>query len=104
MTDDVSTTTVCQGKYDGTGGIAGFCFMLAKDLVKEYKFDTNMTWWYGDNDIVNWVTIIKNRKAIITSSTKCKHEHSFTITTNPPKNFINIIEQDKIYFDKKWKI
>lgn len=104
MTDDVSTTTVCQGKYDGTGGIAGFCFMLAKDLVKEYKFDTNMTWWYGDNDIVNWVTRIKNRKAIITSSTKCKHEHSFTITTNPPKNFINIIEQDKIYFDKKWKI
>jgi tetratricopeptide (TPR) repeat protein len=102
MTDNVSVTTTCRGKYDGTGGLAGFCFVLAKDLVKEYKFDTSLTWYWGDDDIVNWVTKTKKRLAIISNLTKCKHEHSKTITSNPPKDFNNIIQKDKEYFERKW--
>lgn len=102
MTDYISSTTTCRGKYDGTGGIAGFCFVLAKDLVKDWRFDTNLTWWYGDDDIVNWVTKSKGRPAIISHLTKCKHEHSKTIKGNPPKNFNEIVQKDKQYFNKKW--
>lgn len=99
---EMTTNTTCRGAYDGTGGIAGFCMMLAKDLVKDYRFDTNMKWWYGDDDIVNWVTRAKGRHALVTSTAECKHEHSFTITNNPPKDFVKHTENDKKYFEKKW--
>jgi len=98
----VSTELTCRGQYDGTGGMAGFCMMLSKELVKDWRFDTKMTWWYGDDDIVNWVTKTKHKAAVISNLTRCKHEHSKTINSNGPKNFAAIVKQDKEYFDKKW--
>lgn len=102
MDNFISTYRTCRGDYTGTGGIAGFCMMLRKELVKEWRFDTNMKWWYGDDDIVYWVTKTKNYKAIISHLTKCKHEHSYTMLTSPPKDFNEQVEKDKEYFEKKW--
>ena len=43
---DIVTQTTCRGRYNGTGGMAGFCMMLASDLVPQFKFDERMVWWY----------------------------------------------------------
>jgi len=46
-------TDICGNRYDGTGGIAGFAFMLKGEyMVGGYRFPQDMTWWYGDNDLV----------------------------------------------------
>ena len=99
---EMATNTTCRGRYDGTGGMAGFCFMLASDLVKVYKFDTSLKWWYGDDDIVNWTILTKNRLVIVTDKTSCVHYHSFTITNNPPKDFQKHIINDEFIFTQKW--
>jgi hypothetical protein len=99
---EIATNTTCRGRYDGTGGMAGFCFMLASDLVKVYKFDTSLKWWYGDDDIVNWTVLIKNRLVVVTDKASCVHYHSFTITNNPPKDFQKHIINDEFIFTQKW--
>ena len=99
---DIVTHTTCRGKYDGTGGMAGFCMMLASDLVKDWRFDERMSWWYGDDDLVNWVSKKANRLCVITAKARCSHGHSVTITSNPPDNFNKLIEIDKKIYEQKW--
>lgn len=43
---------ICAGRYDGTGGLAGFAMVIAADFLTGYRFPEDMTWWYGDNDLV----------------------------------------------------
>lgn len=92
---DIQTTTTCQGKYDGTGGMAGFCMMLAADLVPQLKWPTEIRWWWSDNYLVDWVNKKKNRLCVISSKVKCHHAHSQTIENDPPEDFNNIILKDK---------
>lgn len=99
---DIVTHTTCRGKYDGTGGMAGFCMMLAADLVPQWRFDERMSWWYGDDDLVNWINRKANRLSVITAKARCSHGHSITITSNPPDNFNKLIEIDKKIYEQKW--
>lgn len=48
----VTTTEICAGRYDGTGGLAGFAMVLARDFAEMYRFPEEFAWWYGDNDLV----------------------------------------------------
>jgi glycosyltransferase involved in cell wall biosynthesis len=96
--------TVCNGKYDGTGGLAGFCMALSKDLVKEWRFDESMKWWYGDNDVLYWTTRSQNRRAVITSVARCSGNSSETIENDPPDNFAKTVLDDKLRFYVKWGI
>jgi GT2 family glycosyltransferase len=42
---------ICGNRYDGTGGLAGFAFMVRPEWWQTgWRFDENLTWWYGDND------------------------------------------------------
>ena len=44
---------ICAGRYDGTGGLAGFAFMVRGDyFTSGYRFPEVCKWWYGDNDLV----------------------------------------------------
>ena len=99
---DIVTHGVCQGKYDGTGGMAGFAMMLAADLVSEWKFDERLKWWYGDNDLVNWVNLKKNRLCVISARARCTHAHSQTITNDPPEHFAELVYIDKQIYEGKW--
>ncbi|NBW08704.1 MAG: hypothetical protein EBR82_11840 [Caulobacteraceae bacterium] len=99
---DIITHTTCRGKYDGTGGMAGFAMMLAGDLVPQFRFDERMKWWWSDDDLVNWVNKKANRLCVISAKARCQHAHSVTITNNPPDNFNNIINNDKEIYLKKW--
>lgn len=47
---------ICAGRYDGTGGLAGFAFMTTGNLFTSgYRFPEECKWWYGDNDMVGVV-------------------------------------------------
>jgi GT2 family glycosyltransferase len=48
--------SICANRYDGTGGIAGFAIFVDADLFRHgYRFPPELTWWYGDNDLVSTV-------------------------------------------------
>jgi hypothetical protein len=99
---DIISHSTCRGKYDGTGGIAGFAMMLASDLVPKFRFDERMKWWYSDDDLVNWVNKKANRLSVIVGKARCQHAHSVTITNDPPVNFDVQVEIDRQIFEQKW--
>ena len=92
----------CRGRYDGTGGLAGFCMMLSAHLVDHWSFDESMKWWYGDDDILNWVTRTKSKSAVLTILANCSSNSSWTIENDPPSNFAEDVENDKKIFLYKW--
>ncbi len=42
---------ICAGRYDGTGGFAGFAFMVRAEVP--YRFPAGLRWWYGDNHMLD---------------------------------------------------
>jgi len=99
-TDQASATT-CRGRYDGTGGIGGFCFVLASDIAKKYRFDERMKWWYGDDDVVRSVNAM-GRDTVLVAGTRIVHSHSKTIESSPPKAFAEVVERDREIYERKW--
>lgn len=97
----IPTDTTCRGRYDGTGGLAGFCMVLKSSVAKKWEFDTDMKWWYGDDDLLLSVLNVFNMQAGILTLAKCKENSSWTINNDPPLNFSEIVEQDRIVFMKK---
>lgn len=97
----VSVTIACPGRYDGTDGLAGFCFLLRSDIAESWRFDERMKWYYGDNDVVNWV-IALGKLAVISGLSTMQTNPSWTKTNDPPPGFNEIIENDRIIFEKKW--
>ena len=44
---------VCAGRYDGSGGFAGFAFAARGDFLDSgYRFPEELTWWWGDNHLL----------------------------------------------------
>jgi GT2 family glycosyltransferase len=44
---------ICADRYDGTGGLAGFAFMVKSEWFQEgWRFPEDCKWWFGDNDLV----------------------------------------------------
>lgn len=92
---------VSGSRYDGWGGMAGFCYMLAKDLVPHWQFDEALRWLAGDNDVVDWVTQVVKRRAVITHKTRCVHADSKTFNEDPPEDWLNEMHRDKLVYEKK---
>ena len=97
---DIVTLDTCRGRYDGTGGIAGFCMMFARDL-RHFKFDENMLWYWSDDDAMRQIHQWGRQTAIVASA-RCIHAHSQTIANDPPVDFVEQIEKDRKYFEQKW--
>lgn len=95
-------TDTCSGRYDGTGGLGGFCMMLRSSLVRDWKFDERMKWWYGDDDLVKWIVYTKKMVAAISSISTCSDNISWTIENDPPPNFNYVVETDRVIFQQKW--
>lgn len=83
-------------------GFAGFCMILAKDLVPMWRFDERMKWWYGDNDIICWVSSSQKRTTGITGLCSCSGNRSQTINNDPPIDFHKNILNDAKIFHEKW--
>jgi hypothetical protein len=85
-----------------TTAFAGYCMVIAKDLVSEWRFDERMMWWYGDNDVIMWVRHTKNRITGLTALCYALGNHSHTIYYDPPPNFNTDIERDSEIYKTKW--
>ena len=92
----------CPGRYDGTDGLAGFCFLLRSEIDREWRFDERMRWYYGDNDIVNWVRLL-GKVAAISGVSTMQINPSWTKTNDPPPGFHKFTEKDRKIFEAKWK-
>lgn len=97
----VEVTIACPGRYDGTDGLAGFCFLLRSDVANEWQFDERMKWYYGDNDIVNWVRLL-GKVAAISGISTMQTNPSWTKRNDPPADFDKITERDRKIFEEKW--
>lgn len=43
----------CGNRYDGTGGLAGFAFMVRGEwFATGWRFPEQCMWWFGDDDLV----------------------------------------------------
>ena len=99
----ITTRETCRGRYDGSGGLGGFCMMLHASLANSWRFDENMKWWYGDDDLLHWTFKKANKDVGICGIAQCKENSSWTITNDPPDNFAEVVEQDRKIFESKWK-
>lgn len=100
LTQDKFVTDTCRSRYDGTGGMAGFCMMLTERVANDWRFDERMKWWYGDDDLLREV-INRGLRATIIAGARCKHADSQTIKSDPPKGFANIVEKDRQIYEQK---
>lgn len=98
----VPVTSTCRGKYDGSGGLAGFFMVIRPELASLWRFDERMKWWYGDDDLLNWVTRSQGKVAAISGKSKCSANSSWTINNDPPVDFNTIVENDRMIFLSKW--
>jgi GT2 family glycosyltransferase len=72
-TSVVEVTDICAGRYDGTGGLAGFAFMVRGDwFTSGYRFPEECKWWYGDNDLVTAITAAGGKVGLAIGAT-CVH-------------------------------
>jgi len=97
---DVEVFGVSGSVYNGYGGMAGFCFMLARDLIPFWKFDESLKYHGGDNLITQWVTYVMKRKVIITHKARCLHSDHLTFFADPPVDWTNQRQRDKIQYQK----
>jgi len=100
---DVQVYDTCRGRYDGTGGMAGFAMMLCHDLIPFFRFNEHMKWWYGDDLLVDWVNKIAQRKCTIIAAATCKHAHSVTVDKDPPLDFGLTVQKDKALYEQLTK-
>lgn len=70
-THDVYLTDgICAGRYDGTGGLAGFCFMVdGAFLASGWRFPEEYRWWFGDNILVEDVVGRGGKVGVVTTCT-----------------------------------
>jgi hypothetical protein len=89
----------CRGRYDGSGGMAGFCMMLRGNLAKRWRFNEEMKWWYGDDDLTDWVNW-HGYKTVVTPAATCANNTSWTISNDPPSNFADIVRNDAAIYER----
>jgi glycosyltransferase involved in cell wall biosynthesis len=87
----------------GKTGISGATMMLNSDLVQKWRFDDRMTWYFGDDDLALWTLTTMNRRTVVSGLTKSWGNDSWTTKNDPPANFEQVVNVDKVIFDEKWK-
>jgi len=100
---------ICAARYDGTGGFAGFAFMVRGEwFASGYRFPEECMWWYGDNDLItsieigNVVTKDIPRKAAIVLNAYVEHLDGGGQTSGDPlwSAFSEQLEKDRIAYEK----
>lgn len=100
---------ICANRYDGTGGLAGFAFMVRGEwFASGYRFPEECMWWYGDNDlmvaiqIADVVTKDIPRKAGIVIGAAVEHLDGGGQTSGDPlwTEFDEQLEKDRIAYEE----
>jgi GT2 family glycosyltransferase len=101
----VLTEDICAGRYDGTGGLAGFAFMVRGDwFTSGYRFPEVCKWWYGDNDLVTAV-VVGGGKVGIAVGAEVEHLDGGSKTAGDwfDPEWTDLLEADKAAFDDLWR-
>lgn len=92
---------ICAGRYDGTGGLPGFAFMLRGEA--RYRFPEQLSWWYGDNDMVATVVSAGARVGIVKDVTVTHVDGgSQTGVWDDPEMKV-LLDADREWFEAKWR-
>jgi GT2 family glycosyltransferase len=96
------TDEICAGRYDGTGGFAGFAFALRAEAG--YRFPTECAWWYGDTDLL--ATIYRNGAwAGIVGDAHCVHIDGGGQTGKwDDPEMQEVLTADAAWFHTKWSL
>lgn len=90
---------ICAGRYDGTGGIAGFAFMLKGE--GGYRFPEQLQWWFGDNDMMCAVAAT-GMHGVIALGTTCEHIGGGSQTAGDWTEHAEQLAKDQAWFEQKW--
>lgn len=90
---------ICAGRYDGTGGIAGFAFMLKGE--GGYRFPPDLSWWYGDNDMM-CSAAATGMHGVIALGVTCEHIGGGSQTAGDWSEHAAVLEADREWFVAKW--
>lgn len=93
---------ICAGRYDGTGGFAGFAFMVRGEST--YLFPEDMKWWYGDNDLM-FHHLSRERIIGIALDVEVTHLDGGSQTGDwEDPEMVKQLEADRAAFNKRWKL
>jgi GT2 family glycosyltransferase len=95
---------ICAGRYDGSGGFAGFAFMVRGDFLDSgYRFPEELVWWYGDNDMLASIEAAGGWYAVAKHAA-CVHLDGGSVTsrTLDSDEFAAQCEADGVWFREKW--
>lgn len=93
-------TDICAGRYDGTGGLAGFAFMLK--IESGYRFPEQLQWWYGDNDMLAHVHYGGSTAGIVLGTT-VEHVGGGS-QTGDWDAMRDTLARDREWFEAKWRV
>lgn len=99
----VPTSEICAGRYDGTGGLAGFAMVIAVDwLIGGYRFPEECRWWFGDNDLVLTIGESRRRCGIVIDATVVHLDGGGQTGDWMSPEKMDAIRADAEWFRSKW--
>lgn len=104
-----ATSEICANRYDGTGGFAGFAFMVRGEwLGSGYRFPTECKWWFGDNDLLTALAYASGddgeKRAGIVLAAEVEHLDGGGQTAGDPlwSEFKEQTDRDREAFEGRW--
>lgn len=97
--DVQKVTDICAGRYDSTGGVAGFAMMLKGE--GGYRFPEQLAWWYGDNDLM-CSAAAAGMHGLIALGVTCEHVGGGSQTAGDWSQHSAQLEADRQWFVSKW--
>lgn len=95
---------ICAGRYDGTGGFAGFAFAARGEWFQSgYRFPEECKWWFGDNDLVLAARMSGVGKVGIAIDAPVVHLDGGGKTGGDWSAFGEQIAKDREAFERRWQ-
>jgi GT2 family glycosyltransferase len=92
---------ICAGRYDGSGGLAGFAFALRSEWIASgFRFDEDMAWFFSDNDLCLQIEKAGGWYGMVHES-RCMHIDGGSLTERPP-DWDERTALDRKAFEAKW--
>lgn len=94
---------ICAGRYDGTGGFAGFAFAAQGEWFQSgYRFPEQCKWWFGDNDLVMAARMSGVGKVGIAIDAHVTHLDGGSKTGGDWSAYRDQLELDRQAFEARW--
>lgn len=97
---------ICAGRYDGSGGFAGFAYMVRGRAYQAGfpMFDEDLDWFFGDNELLMHITAMGGWYGMAVDA-HCEHVDGGSQTTGAPCGagpMADFYRSDEAKFAAKW--